>query len=143
MTGDCVFCRIAEGATAAEVVWDEDCCLAFLDHSPLFPGHVLLIPKRHYDTLLDLPSELTGPYFEVAKDLARAVETGLKADGTFVAINNRVSQSVPHLHVHIIPRRRKDGMKGFFWPRRSYAGDAHMKEVAAVIRGAMADLRPR
>lgn len=121
----------------AEIVWRDDNSLAFLDHRPLFPGHVLLIPAQHYTTLADLPGNLVGPLFEAAQDLERAVETAMEAEGSFVAINNRVSQSVPHLHAHIVPRRKGDGLKGFFWPRRPYESDAHLRETGDKIRRAL------
>ena len=122
---------------AAEIVWRGDGALAFLDHRPLFPGHVLLIPEQHIVTLADLPADLTGPFFEAAKRLERAVESAMEAEGSFIAINNKVSQSVPHLHVHIVPRRKKDGLKGFFWPRRAYDGEEHLREIAARVRARM------
>ncbi len=143
MTG-CVFCAIAgEGAAgkASEgVVYEDDVSLAFLDHRPLFPGHTLLVPKQHIETLAELPPGITGPFFEAAKLLSRAVERAMEAEGTFIAINNKVSQSVPHLHVHIVPRRRKDGLKGFFWPRKPYASDEELRTVAAKIREAISAL---
>ncbi len=101
-------------------MFEDPVCLAFLDRRPLFPGHSLLLPKQHYETLADLPRDLLGPIFSGAQLLTRAMELGLEAEGSFVAINNRISQSVPHLHIHIVPRRRKDGLKGFFWPRQAY-----------------------
>ena len=103
---DCLFCRIIAGSVPALVVYQDDRCIAFLDHRPLFPGHVLLVPRQHCETLADLPANEVGPLFTTAQILSRAVEEALQADGSFVAINNRVSQSVPHLHVHIVPRRR-------------------------------------
>ncbi len=108
--------------------------MAFLDHRPLFPGHCLLVPKLHFETLLDLPKEQIGTLFENAQVLAYAVEMALNAEGTFVAINNRVSQSVPHLHIHVVPRRRKDGLKGFFWPRNKYQSEDEMEAVQTAIR---------
>ncbi|MDQ1474049.1 MAG: histidine triad family protein [Bryobacterales bacterium] len=135
----CVFCDIASGKIAAEIVWRGDTALAFLDHRPLFPGHVLLIPDQHIETLADLPVSQIPPYFEAAQRLHRAVETALGAQGTFIAINNRVSQSVPHLHTHIVPRRKGDGLKGFFWPRHHYESDDHLRETAAKIRSLMID----
>lgn len=111
--------------------------LAFLDHRPLFLGHTLLIPKQHYETLSDLPKELLGPFFGNVQRLSNAVERGMEAEGTFVALNNRVSQSVPHLHVHIVPRRKKDGLRGFFWPRQSHPDPAQMKHAQAAIRRAL------
>ena len=130
----CIFCEIAAGRLAAEIVWKGDGALAFLDHRPLFPGHVLLIPDRHVITLADLPAEEVGAFFRAAQKLERAVTEALEAEGSFVAINNRVSQSVPHLHLHVVPRRKGDGLKGFFWPRHKYESDEHMKEVAEKIR---------
>ena len=134
----CTFCSIARGDAPAEIVWSDDAHVAFLDHRPLFPGHTLLVPRAHHETLGDLPRAAVGPLFEVAQSLARAVEAALDAEGTFVALNNRVSQSVPHLHVHVVPRRRKDGLRGFFWPRHRYRDDAHVTEVAEAIRAAAA-----
>jgi histidine triad (HIT) family protein len=134
---ECLFCRIAAGDVAAHIVYEDDRCLAFLDHRPLFPGHVLLIPRQHYETLADLPSAEIAPFFGAARTLSRAVEEALQADGTLVAINNRVSQSVPHLHVHVVPRKRKDGLRGFFWPRRPYRDDAEAEAVRATIRDAV------
>jgi len=133
-----VFCRVVAGEVSATVVLADDHSLAFLDHRPLFPGHCLLVPRQHHETLADLPGELVGPLFGTAQRLARAVESAMDAEGTFVALNNRVSQSVPHLHVHVVPRRRKDGLRGFFWPRHAYADDAEMAEVAARVRAALA-----
>lgn len=134
----CIFCRIARGELSANKVFEDDDFLAFLDHRPLFPGHCLLVPRAHCETLLDLPAPQCGPLFIHAQRLARAVEVGLKADGFFVAINNRVSQSVPHLHVHVVPRRKKDGLKGFFWPRHGYADEADMAATQAAIVSALA-----
>lgn len=137
MAKPCIFCQILERALAADIVLDEPGGLAFLDHRPLFPGHVLLVPRTHHVTLGDMPPDQVGPLFLMARRLARAVEKGLEADGTFVAMNNRVSQSVPHLHVHVVPRRRKDGLKGFFWPRIPYKDDAHRQETAQKIQEAI------
>jgi histidine triad (HIT) family protein len=133
----CVFCDIAQGRSDSEIVLDEESCIAFLDARPLQPGHSLLIPREHHETLADLPAELLPPLFAAAQRLAVAVEEGMGAQGTFVAINNKVSQSVPHLHVHVVPRRPKDGLRGFFWPRRRYA-EGEAREVAARIREAVA-----
>ena len=130
---ECLFCRIASGELTATIVYEDDNSVAFLDHRPLFPGHTLLVPREHVETLGELPAKLVGPYFEAAQLLARAVESAMEAEGTFVAMNNRVSQSVPHLHVHIVPRRRKDGLKGFFWPRTKYKNDEEMEEVKKKI----------
>jgi histidine triad (HIT) family protein len=136
MAGGCVFCAIASREVESEIVLDDEVAVAFLDHRPVFKGHVLLAPRDHVATLADLPDGLLGPYFARARRLARAVENSLDADGTFVAINNKVSQSVPHLHVHVIPRRRKDGLRGFFWPRTRYDSGEEMAGYAARIRTA-------
>ena len=137
----CLFCQIATGAVAASVVFQDETSIAFLDHRPVFPGHTLLIPKQHYETLADLPAALLQPYFAAAQLLARAVELALQADGTFVGINNRVSQSVPHLHVHIVPRRKKDGLRGFFWPRQPYKTPEEAEEIRKKIAGTVDRLR--
>ena len=136
----CAFCRIVNREVPARLVFEDDISLAFLDHRPVFPGHCLLIPKIHYETLTDLPAELIGPLFKRAQLLARAIESAMDAHGTFVAMNNRISQSVPHFHVHVVPRRRKDGLKGFFWPRYPYPDDeaAHVAQLS--IRQALAAL---
>ena len=133
----CVFCDIVAGDVPAHVVAADDATVAFLDARPVFPGHTLLVPRRHYETFADVPAELIQPLFDAAQRLARAVEAGMDAHGTFVAMNNRVSQSVPHLHVHVVPRRRKDGLRGFFWPRQKYGDDAEMAAVAERIRAAL------
>ena len=121
----------------ARLVFEDEISLAFLDHRPVFPGHCLLIPKEHHETLTDLPENLIGPFFRNVQLLSRTVESALEAHGTFVAMNNRVSQSVPHLHTHIVPRRRKDGLKGFFWPRYPYKSDDEADAVQAAIRSAL------
>ena len=133
-------CAIAAGEAEAEVVYEDEHALAFLDHRPLFPGHSLLIPREHYETLGDLPDELIEPYFRAARLLSVAIRDAMGAQGSFVALNNVVSQSVPHLHTHIVPRVRKDGLRGFFWPRTKYQGDDHAGETAAKIRAAVAAL---
>jgi len=138
---NCLFCRIVAGEVTARCVFEDEISIAFLDHRPLFPGHSLLIPKQHYQTLADLPADLVGQFFRNAQLLARAIETALEAEGTFVAMNNRISQSVPHLHVHVVPRRRKDGLKGFFWPRSPYLSDTDADAVQAKIRAVMTTLR--
>jgi len=125
------------------IVFEDEECIAFLDHRPLFRGHCLLVPRNHFETLSDLPNELVAPLFQNVQLLARAVEKAMSAEGSFVAMNNRVSQSVPHLHVHIVPRKRKDGLKGFFWPRTKYANDAEMLEVQESIRAAIAEIQKR
>lgn len=125
----CLFCRIVSGEAAATVVYEDESTLAFLDIRPLFHGHVLVVPREHFETLGDLPAENVGPLFQVVRRLSLAVEKGLDAEGSFVAMNNRISQSVPHLHVHVVPRKKKDGLKGFFWPRTKYASDEEMIAV--------------
>jgi histidine triad (HIT) family protein len=137
----CAFCEIVAGRRDSQVVLDNERTLAFLDHRPLFPGHVLLVPRDHHETLIDLPREMIGVLFANARLLASAMERGLGADGSFVAVNNRVSQSVPHVHVHVVPRRRKDGMRGFFWPRHPYRDEAHATETAEALRVAVTELR--
>ncbi len=139
---ECAFCRIVAGETAAAIVMEDDDSLAFLDARPLFPGHCLLIPKRHYETLPDLPPELLRPLFGNAQILAAAMVAALGAEGSFVAVNNKVSQSVPHLHVHIVPRRRKDGLRGFFWPRTSYSSVEEMNSVRDKLRAAIVKNQP-
>ena len=134
---NCAFCDIVSGKVPAEIVWRDKDSIAFLDHRPLFPGHVLLIPTSHIVTLADLPSGQVGPLFQVAQKLERAVESAMDAEGSFIAVNNNVSQSVLHLHVHIGPRRKGDGLKGFFWPRRGYDSDEHLRETAEKIRAAI------
>ena len=135
--GDCVFCRIAAGKAQASLVLEDERTLAFLDHRPLFPGHCLLVPRVHVETLADLPGDLLQPLFGAAQRLTTALERALGAHGSFVAINNRVSQSVPHLHVHVVPRRTKDGLRGFFWPRQRYESAAAMEQVRAAIAEAV------
>jgi histidine triad (HIT) family protein len=133
----CTFCEIVAGRTPAHVVLDDDVSLAFLDSRPLFPGHTLLVPKAHYETLLDVEPELLGPLMERAQRLAGAMETGLGAQGSFVAMNNRVSQSVPHVHIHVVPRTKGDGLRGFFWPRTKYASAEQAAAVAERLRGVL------
>jgi histidine triad (HIT) family protein len=137
----CQFCTIVAGDTPAFRVLDDDVAVAFLDARPVFPGHTLLVPRAHVETLADLPTELLEPLFTRAQWLARAMEDGLGAAGSFVAMNNRVSQSVPHLHVHVVPRRRGDGLRGFFWPRQKYAGPDAMREVQQKVRAAVDRLK--
>ena len=134
---NCLFCRIVSSELPGVVVFEDENSLAFLDHRPLFPGHTLLVPRKHYETLGDLPAKLVGPLFENTQLLARAVESAMEAEGTFVAMNNRVSQSVPHLHIHIVPRRRKDGLKGFFWPRTKYKTPEEMEVVQQKIASSL------
>lgn len=134
----CLFCDIAAGTIAAHVIHDDAAVVGFLDHRPIFPGHVLVIPRDHHETLADLPAGDLPHYFTVIQKIAARLPGALGAVGTFVAMNNKVSQSVPHLHCHVVPRRPKDGLRGFFWPRTKYAGgDAEMAEVAAKIKAAL------
>ncbi|MGQ0803143.1 MAG: HIT family protein [Actinomycetota bacterium] len=133
----CPFCAIVEGEReAAHVVHESEDVVAFLDHRPVFVGHTLVVPRQHLETLLDLPAERIGPYFAEVQRVTAAVTTAMEAQGSFVAINNVVSQSVPHLHTHVVPRRRKDGLRGFFWPRTKYESEPAMAEVATRIRAA-------
>ena len=133
----CAFCEIVAGREPAHVVLDEPEVVAFLDIRPLFPGHVLLVPRPHLETLTDLPPDQLGPYLAAAQRLAAAMESVLGAAGSFVAINNKVSQSVPHLHTHVVPRRPKDGLRGFFWPRTRYADDAEAAAIAERLRAGL------
>ncbi len=140
MVAGCVFCSIVAGETPADIVLDEPDLVGFLDARPLFPGHVLLVPRQHVVTLPDLPADLREPFLEAAQRLARALVDGLGAQGSFVANNNVVSQSVPHLHLHVVPRTKGDGLRGFFWPRTTY-GDGQAPEYAARLREALATRR--
>ena len=139
--GDCLFCRIIAGEVEAPIVFDDEVSLGFLDHRPLFPGHTLLVPRAHVETLPDLPDELIEPYFRNVRLLSAAIPQAMEAQGSFVAANNVVSQSVPHLHFHVVPRVRKDGLRGFFWPRTKYRDDAHTDETVTKIRAAVDELR--
>ena len=135
----CVFDEIIAGRIPAFFVFQNDAAVAFLDHRPLRPGHVLVVPRRHYETLGDLPSEEVGPIFQVVQRLALAVEQGMHADGSFVAVNIKISQSVPHLHVHVVPRTKGDGLFGktFQWIRRPYPSEAVMRETQHAIQSAL------
>lgn len=137
----CVFCEIAEGNVPAYVVYEDAESVAFLDSHPVFPGHVLLCPRQHYETLMDLPRALTGPMLATTQLLAKAVEAALDAEGTFIAVNNRVSQTVPHLHIHVVPRRRRDGLRGFLWPRQQYKDDEAREAVRNAIEREVEKLR--
>jgi histidine triad (HIT) family protein len=137
----CMFCRIVRGEIPSHTVFEDEVTVAFLDHRPLFPGHCLLVPRTHYETLLDLPATLFTPMMANAQLLARAVEHGLEAHGSFVAINNRISQSVPHLHIHVVPRRRRDGLKGFFWPRQPYKDEASILAAQQTLQAAIAQVQ--
>lgn len=135
----CCFCAIAAGEQPAHVVLDTPAVVAFLDHRPLFPGHTLVVPRAHVETLTELPPADLGEYFTRLQQVTAAVEVAMGAAGSFVANNNVVSQSVPHLHFHVVPRNRKDGLRGFFWPRQRYDDDAHATAVAASIEIALRD----
>ena len=139
MPGDgCLFCAVVAGSEPAHVVLDEPDLVAFLDHRPVFKGHVLVVPRAHVVTLPELPPELLAPLFGAVARCCQAVVDGLEADGSWVAANNVVSQAVPHLHVHVVPRRRKDGLRGFFWPRQKYVDEDEMSDYASRIRSALA-----
>lgn len=133
---DCVFCEIIKGERPAHFVLETADAVAFLDARPLFKGHTLLVPREHHETLADLPAEQVGPLFLYARQLAGAMESALEAAGSFVAMNNRISQSVPHLHVHVVPRNKKDGLRGFFWPRTKYKSEEEAAEYAARLQAA-------
>ncbi|RSN50551.1 HIT family protein [Actinomadura sp. WAC 06369] len=135
--GACVFCEIVKGERPAHIVLDTPEAMAFLDARPLFKGHTLLVPRTHRETLTDLPPEELGPFFAHAQRLAAAMESALDAAGSFVAMNNRISQSVPHLHVHVVPRNRKDGLRGFFWPRHKYDSDTEAAAYASRLTTAL------
>jgi histidine triad (HIT) family protein len=138
MSVPCVFCEIVAGRADAHVVFADDVVVAMLDRSPVFKGHVLVVPRVHVVTLPDLPAESVGAYFSRVQHIASVVPDALDAHGSFVAINNIVSQSVAHLHTHVVPRRRKDGLRGFFWPREKYA-DGEAEQYAQTLRAAIAN----
>ena len=125
----CLFCRIVSGNLEGAIVHEGNDFIVFLDHRPLFHGHCLVVPREHFETIADLPVTAVGPFFQEVQFISRIVEKAMNAEGTFVALNNRVSQSVPHLHVHVVPRKKKDGLKGFFWPRTKYANQQEMEDV--------------
>lgn len=139
---ECGFCELMSAGPTATWVFEDDVSVAFLDHRPLFIGHCLVVPRTHAETLLDLPTDAVGPLFTRVQLLTRAVEVAMDADGSFVAMNNRVSQSVPHLHVHIVPRRQRDGLRGFFWPRQRYTDDREQEAIATRIRAALPAVHP-
>jgi histidine triad (HIT) family protein len=133
----CRFCAIVGGSEHGHVVFEDDVSLAFLDHRPLFAGHSLLVPREHLETIWDASDELLARLFANAKLLSAAVRDAMAAKGAFVAVNNVVSQSVPHLHVHVVPRNPKDGLRGFFWPRTKYEDEGHMRAAAEKVRAAL------
>jgi len=137
---DCAFCKLVKHDDGFRVFEDEH-TIAFLDHRPLFPGHCLLIPKAHLETITDLPDSLVTPLFANVRTLSAAVEVAMHAQGTFIAANNRVSQSVPHFHMHIVPRTKGDGLKGFFWPRRKYKSPEEIASVTSALRIAIGQVR--
>jgi len=139
--GNCAFCEIVKGNVPRHIVFQDYVSIAFLDRRPVFPGHCLLVPKEHYETLSDLPGELVAPLFENAQLLVKAIQSGLGSQGSFVAINNKVSQSIPHLHIHVVPRRSGDGLKGFFWPRQSYQSEQQMTDISNSIIQAIEMIR--
>src|SRR5947209_496315 len=141
LNANCIFCKILSKTIEAPIVFEDEHALVFLDHRPLFPGHCLIIPKTHLETIQDLPDDVLAPLFSTARMLAVAMESGLRSDGTFVAANNRVSQSVAHFHIHVVPRRKGDGLKGFFWPRRKYKDEDEVKSVLAALQSAIAEIQ--
>jgi histidine triad (HIT) family protein len=137
---NCLFCTIVSRELEAAIVFEDEDTLVFLDHRPLFPGHCLVIPRQHFETLSDLPAELLEKFFANVQLMGKAVEKALEAEGSFIALNNKVSQSVPHLHVHVVPRRKKDGLKGFFWPRTKYK-EGEIELVKLKLSDALRNLR--
>jgi histidine triad (HIT) family protein len=137
MSRSCIFCAVAAGEVGASFVLREEGVCAFLDTRPVFKGHVLVIPTEHVADFHTVPAIGMGGFWTAVQRVSRAVEAGLEAQGTFVGVNNKISQSVPHLHAHVVPRRKGDGLRGFFWPRTKYESDAEMEEWAERIRGAM------
>lgn len=140
---DCLFCRIAAGEARADTVLETEDLVAFLDHRPVFKGHTLLVPRSHVVTLPDLPARLRDPFLAAGQRLATAMVDGLGAQGSFVAINNTVSQSVAHLHLHVVPRTKGDGLRGFFWPRTKYSSEEERAEYAARVAAALLDKRDK
>lgn len=138
---DCTFCAIISGDVPAQMVLDEPDVVAFLDARPLFKGHLLVAPREHHETLPDLPAALVGPLFSGVRRVSAVMPAALGAQGSFVALNNTVSQSVPHVHVHVVPRTRGDGLRGFFWPRQRYASDEEAAGYAGRLRDALAARR--
>lgn len=135
---DCLFCRVVAGEVPVHLVDEGPEAIVFLDHRPVFLGHCLVVPREHHETLGDVPTADLGNLFARVQRIARAIEKGLGADGTFVAANNRVSQSVPHFHVHVVPRRMKDGLRGFFWPRQKYENEVAAQAMRDAIHNALA-----
>jgi len=138
----CLFCKIAKGAIPSLGVFEDGISFAFLDNKPLFPGHCLLVPKAHISALQDMSADILAPLLGNVQLMSTAIEAAMKAEGSFVGINNRVSQSIPHLHIHIVPRNRGDGLKGFFWPRTKYSDEKAARDVQQAIRAAVGRLKP-
>ncbi|MEV6268743.1 HIT family protein [Kribbella sp. NPDC051936] len=136
---DCLFCSIVAGTTPAQIVLDTPDVVGFLDIRPVFKGHTLIVPRTHVPTMVEMTDEVMIPLFGAARSVASAVRTAFTAQGSFVAVNNVVSQSVPHLHVHVVPRTKGDGLRGFFWPRTKYADTAEAEEYAGKLRAALGD----
>ncbi|MGW5189295.1 HIT family protein [Kribbella sp. NPDC004138] len=136
---DCLFCSIIAGTTPAQIVLDTQDVVGFLDIRPVFKGHTLIVPRAHVPTMVEMTDEVMIPLFGAARSVASAVRTAFDAQGSFVAVNNVVSQSVPHLHVHVVPRTKGDGLRGFFWPRTKYADTAEAEEYAGKLRAALGD----
>lgn len=134
LIANCPFCRIIAGTEKSYIIFENDKFISFLDKKPLFLGHSLLLPKAHVQTLYDLPERLIKPFFLYLQRIGSAIEHAMDADGSFVAINNIISQSVPHLHTHIVPRHKNDGLKGFFWPRQHYVNEQQMTEIQEKIK---------
>jgi histidine triad (HIT) family protein len=137
MSPSCIFCEIAKGTAYAAVVVREGGFTAFLDARPVFKGHVLVVPDEHIPVLAELPEARLGPWMSLVRRVSAAVEAGLGSGGTFICLNNKVSQSVPHIHFHVVPRTRGDGLRGFLWPRTKYASDEEMREYARRISAAL------
>jgi histidine triad (HIT) family protein len=130
----CAFCEIIEGKSKTNVVFEDTYALAFLDQRPVFHGHCLLVPKQHFETIMDTPDSMEGPLFKDVKLLSKAIKLAMKADGILIISNNLISQSVPHLHIHIIPRRKGEILKGFMWPRHPYESEEQMEKIAESIK---------
>lgn len=141
MDESCIFCQVIAGEIPGALVLDEPECLTYLDLNPLIPGHCVLVPRQHYPTLLEAPDKLIGTLFSNAKLIAKAMEEALGAEGTFVGMNNKINQDVPHLHIHIVPRRLKDGLRGFMWRRKPYEDNTEIREVQKKLRIALLKMK--
>ncbi|MCP0913114.1 MULTISPECIES: HIT family protein [Legionella] len=140
LKGTCIIDQIVNKKETACIIFENEQFIAFLDHRPLFPGHTLISPSKHVETLYDLPEDLIGDFFKLVKSIGKAVELGMNAAGSFIAMNNTISQSIPHLHVHAIPRNKGDGLKGFFWPRSRYLNEEHMLQTQEQIKRALVQI---